>query len=140
METKTCNVCQEAKPISEFYKRTSTDKPRHQCKSCQNKRALKSYHKDKTVHQKAAHKFNLKRYGLTPESYKDLLEKQGGCCAICGVDTPTVARATAKYFSVDHCHDTGRVRGLLCCTCNAGLGMLKDSRDMLRRALEYLDR
>ena len=75
-----------------------------------------------------------KRYGITPEQFNLLLETQGGCCAVCGGDDPK-----ARDWHIDHCHKTGATRGLLCSTCNTGIGGLQDSADLLRRAIEYLD-
>lgn len=76
----------------------------------------------------------IRDYGLTLDAYRGLLEAQHGVCAICGqVDT------TAKQIlSVDHCHDTGKVRGLLCHHCNVGLGHFRNDPALLSRAAEYL--
>lgn len=76
-----------------------------------------------------------RRYGLTPEDYAALLEKQGGGCAICHSDKPGCGK---KRFAVDHCHDTDVVRGLLCHDCNLGLGKFADDLGRLRAALKYL--
>ena len=77
---------------------------------------------------------NLKRfYGITPEDYKTMLEKQGNVCAICGTADPI-----SKRFHVDHSHTTGEVRGLLCANCNHGLGKFQDSPENLMRAAKYL--
>ena len=65
-----------------------------------------------------------------------MLKKQDGKCAICGARTPGSGK---KMWSIDHDHATGEVRGLLCGTCNTGLGMFKDSADNLRAAANYLD-
>lgn len=67
-------------------------------------------------------------YEVTPEEVDELLKEQGGECPICG-ETPEV---------VDHCHTTGRVRGVLCHKCNRGLGHFADSEILLERALGYL--
>jgi hypothetical protein len=74
-----------------------------------------------------------KRYGLTEKMFSDLLTSQNGRCAICfaGIVEPRSAH-------VDHDHETGKVRGLLCMSCNRGLGLLRDSPDVLLSALEYL--
>lgn len=76
-----------------------------------------------------------KLFGITLDDYKRMLEEQGGVCAICKGPEPVY-----KYFPVDHCHTTGRVRGLLCSHCNKGLGSFKDSADALQAAIEYLKR
>lgn len=78
--------------------------------------------------------FLLRDYGLTPDAYYELLERQNRVCAIC--DEPDT---TAKgILSVDHCHETQRVRGLLCHRCNVGLGHFKDDPALLMRAVEYI--
>ena len=74
------------------------------------------------------------KYGLTLEQYHDLLNKQGGACAICGCETDT------RALDIDHHHGTGEVRGLLCNTCNRGLGLFKDDVAVLRSAITYLER
>jgi hypothetical protein len=75
-------------------------------------------------------------YGLDYETFAELTESQGGVCAICGQPPKT---ASQPLF-VDHDHATGDVRGLLCRTCNTGLGMLGDTVDGLNAALSYLAR
>jgi hypothetical protein len=69
------------------------------------------------------------KYGITDEDYDAMAEAQGYRCAICESDAP---------FVVDHCHQTGRVRGLLCHNCNVGLGHFKDNPQILTAALQYL--
>ena len=76
----------------------------------------------------------LRRYGITVEQYQDILQKQDGICAIC--KNPPNKNALA----VDHCHITGKIRGLLCPSCNSGIGKLRDSPEMLRKAIEYLEK
>ena len=73
----------------------------------------------------------VRRYGLTPESYAALVEKQGGLCAIC-LTKPT------RDFDIDHCHQTGVVRGLLCSHCNKAIGMFRDDVERLKSAIQYL--
>ena len=80
---------------------------------------------------------NLKRlYGITLQDYDNMLASQGGGCAICGSKSPG---KRFRHFHVDHSHATGKIRGLLCAACNAGIGHLKDSLDLLERAMRYLD-
>lgn len=76
----------------------------------------------------------LKRYRLTTEDYQGMLDKQKGRCAICGTDD----LGKFRHFCVDHCHETGKVRGLLCHTCNRALGLFKDNSEILRKAVNYL--
>lgn len=94
------------------------------------------YKQDSEFHAARQRKYQLKlSYGITEEDYQSLLLKQEGCCAICGTDTPT---GKWKVFAVDHCHKTGKVRGLLCNECNRGMGLLKDSPELLLAAAQYL--
>lgn len=74
----------------------------------------------------------LRKYGLTPETHQELLDSQGNSCALCR--TPFDA---AKPH-IDHCHETGAVRGILCPGCNTGLGLLGDTPESLQRAAEYV--
>lgn len=73
-------------------------------------------------------------YGITLEQYNQMLEDQDGVCAICGKPDEVEGRRMA----VDHNHDTGEVRGLLCGTCNRGLGNFQDNIEMLEKAKDYL--
>lgn len=76
------------------------------------------------------------RYGITIEQYDSMLAQQGGKCAICGTDkTDGQGR-----FHIDHNHETGSVRSLLCLSCNAGLGHFSDSAALLKAAADYLER
>ena len=81
---------------------------------------------------------NLKKtYGISHEDYDRMLEAQGGGCAICGATDSRTGRS--DYLYVDHCHETGQVRGLLCGPCNSGIGYLGDSIDNLEAAIKYLN-
>lgn len=163
---KTCNRCEEDKPLSEFYKDSKMkDGYRGNCKACHIKQVTPT-----TQHQYKVLKYGTSkyvtpetrrpavpsktrvhdvsyrdtpfwkrrniasRYGMTLTEYCELYEKQDGRCAICNIEEGD----DGKMLCVDHCHDTGEVRGLLCATCNIGIGMLKDSPEYLRAAIEYL--
>ena len=82
----------------------------------------------------------LKRvYNITIEDYKDLYIKQNGRCAICNSEGYTMdSLKHIVKLNVDHCHETNRVRGLLCHDCNRGLGLFKDSIDNITNAINYL--
>ena len=73
---------------------------------------------------------HLRKYGLTLDCYGKMLKKQGGKCAICLTEP--------KRFHIDHCHATSKVRGLLCESCNLGLGKFYDNPESLKRAAVYL--
>jgi len=76
----------------------------------------------------------LKQYGLTPEQWEAKFEAQGRACAICKSPEPK-----GSNWATDHDHRTGQVRGILCCSCNAGLGQMQDSPTVLRLSAEYLE-
>ena len=135
---KTCKTCGEDKPIEKFKKDKSySGGYRPHCIPCCNAYDLESYHQHK--HKKEYSYGNnkdkhLKRlYGISYKEYQVMLEAQGGRCAICATDKPG-----KRAFAVDHCHDTGNVRGLLCTNCNTGIGNLQDNIGLLERAIEYL--
>lgn len=76
------------------------------------------------------------KYGISSADYDALLENQGGRCAICGTDEPEGRSRT--YFHVDHDHDTGAVRGLLCSRCNTALGLMREDTDAIMGMAAYL--
>lgn len=80
----------------------------------------------------------LKSYGLDEAQYQAMLTEQGGKCAICGSRHGLASRSYPLY--VDHCHTTGKVRGLLCQRCNAGLGMFQDQLELINKAALYLSK
>lgn len=81
-----------------------------------------------------------RKYNIKPEDYYAILNRQDSKCAICKSDFPGNTRGgPGKRFDVDHCHITGRIRGLLCRSCNRGLGSFKDSEDLMRGAILYLE-
>lgn len=73
-----------------------------------------------------------KTYGITKEDYENLIKKSNNQCMICG--SPPLK----KKLSIDHCHSTKKVRGLLCHYCNMALGLFKDNTDIMQKAIEYL--
>jgi hypothetical protein len=77
-------------------------------------------------------KGKLRKYGLSISEYEALINSQDNRCAICGVE------GNGEALNIDHCHETGKVRGLLCRDCNLGIGRLKDDVVLLQRAIEYL--
>ena len=136
---KKCTVCNEEKPLDEFYNyKTSKDGKSYRCKSCDSAARRQYYLENETSKEKRlerTRKHRYKTYGITPEEYDSLLKEQDHKCGICG---GTDTHSPSKYFSVDHCHDTGKIRGLLCNRCNRGLGFLGDTSSGLQKALEYL--
>lgn len=78
-------------------------------------------------------------YGISKAQWYEILEAQGGTCAICDGGPECGPSASDSKFHVDHCHETGRVRGLLCAHCNRAIGLLKDSAAIARAAADYLE-
>jgi len=167
IEEKRCRICGELKPLTDFYAAVGcADGRRGECRTCFQAQALaraeakpelrqiarerarkwlednpdrkRSYNRAYAEAGKkgpADRKSHLKRkFGITLEDYDRMLVEQGGGCAICG-DPPGV---TALH--VDHCHDSGRVRGLLCFRCNSALGNLREDPRIVAAALAYVTR
>ena len=81
-----------------------------------------------------------KRYkDFSPEKFDELLNKQGAVCAICKFPETKVKNGNVVALAIDHCHITGKVRGLLCNRCNTGLGLFKDNPLILETAIRYLN-
>jgi hypothetical protein len=78
----------------------------------------------------------IRRYGITPERFDEMFDAQGGCCAICGGTDSGDSRFDTLH--IDHDHESGTVRGLLCGRCNRGVGMFQDDPDRLLAAATYL--
>jgi hypothetical protein len=138
---KTCCKCKEVKQLDQFHNLASAvDGKQKTCKTCQKaysqSAACVANRKEYYKRTKRAHiDRNLQnQYGISHEDYDLMLEKQNGQCAICGTTQPE----GKGRFHVDHCHTTGRVRGLLCHHCNTMLGLAKDSAQTLNKAIHYL--
>lgn len=78
-------------------------------------------------------------FGITLEQYNEMFERQGGVCAICKKPETWLYRDKVRALAVDHDHETGRVRGLLCGNCNRAIGQMLDDPERLRRAADYLE-
>jgi hypothetical protein len=84
----------------------------------------------------------IQSFGLTEEEYNDLFASQNGLCAICNGKERARAAMTRniRALAIDHCHETDRVRGLLCSSCNRAVGLLKDDPELIRKAADYVER
>ena len=127
---KECSKCNETKQLTEFNKSSKTkDGRRQQCRNCE-----KEYRMSKDIKQQRYERDLLNKYGLTIDSYNTMFTEQKGCCKVCSIHQSKLKRPLA----VDHNHNTGEVRGLLCDRCNRALGLFGDSPFLLESALEYL--
>lgn len=139
---KKCTTCGEQKSLDMFYKSaTYKDGLSYRCKTC-DYAARNAYHKKHyhLVREKLRANQRKSKYGLDEEAFTLLLAKQGGKCGICFIELSQEfgRHHLPNKLVVDHCHVTGKVRGLLCTKCNKGIGLLGDSIDSLYKALEYL--
>lgn len=144
--SKVCNRCGEDKPLEQFHKAKTGKYGRHpKCAKCKNK-AAEGYYQRWTTEQRLAHRERVHRtrYGVTAEFVTDLFELQEGCCAICGKagEKPAVGEKgrRANVLHIDHDHESGKVRALLCLNCNVGLGRFKDNTSLLLAAAIYIEK
>lgn len=131
-DKKTCTKCAELRPLTDFHKQGKYRKSR--CKFCTKGENAGMYAR-LTEEQKARYKRRerAKRYGLTLEEHDDLFDRHERC-PICLTEDPG-----PKGWFIDHDHETGKVRGLLCSTCNFAIGLLYDNVANLTRAQAYLE-
>lgn len=136
MNTKTCNTCGLSPPHVNFQK---TSRKCNRCVYQREREARLKWAKAqppnlrrKTVSERLEYK-----YGVTLEYKNALIESQGSACAICRspleLDRPT-------QVNLDHCHTTGKIRGVLCRKCNVMIGLAGDKVEVLNRAIEYLQK
>lgn len=136
-QMKTCVVCNVEKDESAFSPYSTRNGNRYRrgkCRACTI--SYRDLHPDYRKNDRAR---SLRyKYGMTVMEYERLLKKQKGRCAIC---SSKASNAMNKgYLVVDHCHTTGKLRGLLCHKCNIGLGHFSDRPDLLYKAVNYLEK
>lgn len=130
---KTCSRCLVEKPLEDFYLVKRTGKPLAACKRCTCESSKVWREANPELFRQTIRKNWLRRqYGITVEEYDVLSASQNNCCAICGETPP-------GNLHVDHDHETGDVRGLLCRQCNTGLGLFREDVALLRKATDYLN-
>lgn len=109
-------------------------------KSHPRKRTLKDNETARAWHSRHpaynANQMLKKKYGITSEQRDQMLVAQGGVCAVCGGDNSE----SKRNWHVDHCHTSGKVRGILCHLCNVGLGHFRDKPELLKTAAAYLEK
>ena len=131
---KTCYACKTEKPVTDFYKSNVTYYQK-ECKSCNRIRKHK-WHKTESGKLSSANTKLKKRFGITLEEFDEMYKTQNGKCLICGVTESCLGHRLA----VDHCHTTGKIRGLLCKSCNTAIGNFKDNINNLKNAIIYLEK
>jgi len=121
--TKECAKCCVVMSVEYFNKdKRSPDGYNYACRDCCKHRTLMS------------------KFGISIEEYRILHEKQNGVCFICGQAEKRKGRWGNQDLAVDHCHKTGRVRGLLCAACNTALGLFNEDLSILGSAIRYLEK
>jgi len=150
-DLKECSCCKELLPKGVFNKDSnSKDGLSYLCRSCRSKYRRQKEIKERTsaYNKKYAEKNpelmkikdrknSLKRFwNMTLEQYNEMLEKQGGTCALCDKTESN----PHKRLCIDHDHTTGKIRALLCDNHNRALGLFKDSIEDLEKAIQYLKR
>lgn len=160
---KSCKRCGEIKPLTDFHRAAGArDGHRGECIACakayrkqwyannresaianvkrwqqENAERLNAYRREHNAtperRRKQRDTYYRRTFGISADDFDAMLESQGGGCAICRKRPERLAS-----LHVDHCHGTGRVRGIVCVNCNQGLGQFNDSPELLLRAAEYL--
>ena len=153
-KTKKCSICKKDRPIEFFLKEVRRiDGRGYLCTECR-KDYYNSRYKKNPAHFKEIQKKYLKNnprsrlnsslksdFGITIEQFDLMMKLQNGLCAICkGPEIVKHQNGNVRQLSVDHNHKNGKVRGLLCTRCNQGIGSLREDRNILTNALEYLEK
>lgn len=126
---KKCSRCKKDKDLNLFNKNSSRkDGKQHMCKSCESEYGQENIKRIKNRRRERI-------YGISPEEYENILLKQNGKCAICKSDKSEFHNG----LHIDHNHNTGKIRGLLCLKCNSAIGKFKDSIEILQEAIKYLE-
>ena len=143
---KICSTCKQNKPLSEYYRRkTRKNAVQSACKVCCLRRfnAFSKTGKGKTCQkrhfEKHQRRYTILQAGLTVKDYENMFEQQKGRCAICKKHQLELL----KHFDIDHNHNTGKIRGLLCPTCNKNLGLYENKQrnfkqNIVEKFKEYL--
>lgn len=126
---KRCNRCGIEKSVEDFY-RSARNGRQGYCKACDKIRRQSP--EIKQAKKEKAWRNNLRQYGITEGDYWEMFERQLGLCAICHKPESDIKLA------VDHDHETGEVRGLLCKRCNMAIGLLGDDPHVVTNAALYL--
>ena len=156
---KQCSQCKQVKPLTEFHKKVGGNGYRSACKVCRNQSESRAQRYAQNPEKNRARKLAwakahpeyiqrkklrdkelgyYKRYQVSRRSdYQAILTSQDGKCAICGADRDRVGD---KSLALDHDHATGEIRGILCHSCNTGLGLFQDDPARLREAANYLEK
>jgi len=136
---KVCSHCRQEKPLSEYYitkKRLKSGKikeqPRYICKACDRKAKRE---RDRRTPEQRAEKHLQDKYGISLNDKRQMIINQNCKCKIC---PRSLSKDDLSKSHVDHCHETGYIRGILCSNCNRGIGHLQHDTKILVSAIQYL--
>lgn len=130
----TCKTCgREA--VRSTKDKVYPNRPDPLCPKCRQK-YIRS---ELGVYERYVHMIRYSK-GITEEQLREMMDQQRGACAICEIDLYAPDLKEERSCNVDHCHESGTVRGLLCTKCNVAIGMFKDNIDLLYAAISYLSR
>ena len=136
MKCKLCPKCGQSLSLDQFHKnKRQADGFQSSCKICHGEANKRSAKKNPDTAKRAALKYC---FGMTLEKFAELEAKQNGLCAICFKPETRTHKGKTWRLSVDHCHKTGKVRGLLCAACNLMIGKARDEIAILESAISYL--
>ena len=147
--SKICPKCGIDKDKLDFGKRPDGILLRSHCLTCEQKglkerrsadmertrRWGRKHDKKRHTPERTRNTMLKTRYGLTHEEYLSMLNSQNNRCAICEADE---TRRGNKNFCIDHCHESNKIRAILCSNCNSALGLFKDSPELMEKAAEYI--
>lgn len=132
---KRCNKCGLVKGAA-FFSLERNGRLRSRCKKCEAEIRRQKRKSDPAISERKRDYDYRRQYGISLSDRLEMLQCQDGRCKICGVKEEDAPR---KRLAIDHCHETGKVRGLLCDHCNKGIGCLKDDPALLLKAITYLE-
>lgn len=142
-----CKRCGKSKPLIEFYKRLDKEA---RCKTCVSEIRKQSYSSDPEKVKARVKKYRIENpekirdcklrqaYGVGLNYFQAKLKKQGGACGACKRNVKSVWRGKEVNMALDHNHETGEPRGVLCIKCNRALGLLEDDQEIISGLLSYI--
>lgn len=130
---KRCPVCETEKSLDEFWK------GQYLCIPCQKHKQKNSW--ESRTPKKRLEQHLKYKYGVSHTQFMEEWSLQKGCCAVCETALPDLMayENRRRLYAIDHNHETGAFRGILCLNCNTLLGMAKDSTKVLQKAIDYLN-
>lgn len=148
-KVRKCKKCSEEKPLELFRKNKSCAEGRtYECLVCtreykrnleaSNKEHFKKYKKKYRTQGSRRAECIKKDYGISYDEYVDIYNRDLGKCRICSKTLAIEKTENLETASIDHCHKSGRIRGILCGKCNIGIGMFDENLDLLLKARDYL--